>query len=160
MGGRWEDTPTLRSSLINSSLTADTTVDIVSVQEGEIYISTGETCLSREYISLEYLSGALRDSTWLWRVRLSPSHRPLPPAEPWQATNWHFSPPTGNSRPPTGTFGSPRPSPQATNWQLPPVFRPEYAHYLGHPPGVLGLPPGGLGVPPGVLGHTSIKRSV
>ena len=104
MGGRWEDTPTLRSSLINSSLTADTTVDIVSVQEGEIYISTGETCLSREYISLEYLSGALRDSTWLWRVRLSPSHRPLPPAEPWQATNWHFSPPTGNF--------------QATNWHF------------------------------------------
>ena len=85
-----------------------------------------------------------------------------------EATNWQLS------RPPTGTVPSPRPSPQATNWQLqatnwrlPPVFRPKYAYCLGTPPavlgvppGVLGLPPDVLGTPPGVLGHTSSKRLV
>ena len=56
---------------------------------------------------------------------------------------------------------------QATNWRLPPVFRPKYAYCLGTPPavlgvppGVLGLPPDVLGTPPGVLGHTSSKRLV
>ena len=56
---------------------------------------------------------------------------------------------------------------EATNWQLPPVFRPKYAYCLGTPPavlgvppGVLGLPPDVLGTPPGVLGHTSSKRLV
>ena len=43
VGGRWEEASTLRYSLINSSLTADATVDIVPTQEEQIYISIGET---------------------------------------------------------------------------------------------------------------------
>ena len=43
VGGRWEEVSTLRYSLINSSLTADATVDIVPMQEEQIYISIGET---------------------------------------------------------------------------------------------------------------------